>query len=154
ERDDVDRADPRMRALMRPQVDLAQRDADEGVGSGFDRIGRTREREDGSVVIDVARAIEESGTVDGTDRVGHAVDGVAATTFTDVGDTFDEAWHVAAGPLVDVGLARLGLTQPLGEDREDLERDLRVALEQTAEVPARQAEARRGLDRANGGGPR
>ena len=97
ERHDVDRAEPRVFALVRHHVDLAVREVDEGVRRAGNSVGLARVCEDRAVVVDITRAVEKTNALGRADGVGEAIDDVAAPSFAHIRDAFDKLWHRARG---------------------------------------------------------
>ena len=100
ERNDVHRAEPRVLALVRAHVDLAERRRDEGVGGGGHRVGVAGEREHGAVVIDVARLIEKADPGDAADGLRQSIDHVAAAAFADVRHALHQPRHGRSLPVI------------------------------------------------------
>ena len=90
ERDDVDRPDARVLALVHVHVDLVDRHRDQPLESVADRAVLAGHREDRSVVAGVARPVEQEDVRGRGDSVGQAVDHVQASALRHVRDRLDE----------------------------------------------------------------
>src|SRR5439155_8463471 len=100
ERNDVHRAEARVLALVRAHVDLDEGGCDEGVRGGGHRVGVAGEGEDGAVVIDVTRLIEEPDPGDVADGLRQSVDHLAAAAFADVRHALHQPRHGASVPVI------------------------------------------------------
>ena len=99
ERHDVNGAEARVFAFVRPHVDLGERCVHQCVGRLAYRLGLAGEREDRAVVVGVAGLIEKAHAGDGGDRGGDPRDDVRAPSFADIRYAFDQRCHRTEGSL-------------------------------------------------------
>ncbi len=90
ERHDVHRADARMLAAMRAQIDVGDRALEQRQHRALDAGGVAGEREDRAVVRRVGGVIEQAHAVDRANRVGHRRDDLGPASFADVRHAFDD----------------------------------------------------------------
>src|SRR5438132_7382995 len=133
ERNDVHRAEAWVLALVRAHVDLEEGGCDEGVRGGGHRVGVAGKGEDGTVVVGVARLIEEPDAGDGADGLRQSVDHIAAAAFADVWHAFHQPRHGGSVPVIPHpwGLSacrRLVRLTSVESDRDRNEQGLSLAL--------------------------
>src|SRR5205807_8552425 len=90
ERHDVDRAEPRVFALVRLHVDLAVREVDEGVRRAGNGVGLARVRADRAGVVHIPRAVGGTNALGRADGGGQAVDDAPAPSFAHRRDAWRE----------------------------------------------------------------
>ena len=98
ERDDIDRPDARVLALVDVHVDVVDGGLDEPLEGVRDRPVLAGHREHGAVVAGVARPVEQGHAADRADRLGHPVDDIEAAAFGDVGNRIRRARPDASDP--------------------------------------------------------
>ena len=90
ERDDVDRPDPRVLALMGVHVDLVDRSGDQALEGRRDGLVLAGDREHRAVVARVARPVEQAARRARSDGLGQPVDDVEPAALGDVRDGLDQ----------------------------------------------------------------
>ncbi len=90
EGDDVDGAQARVLAAVRPEVDVGDGPFDERQDGSLDAVGVAGEGEDGTVVRRVRGMVEQADAFDAPHGVGHGRDDLGPASFAHVGNAFDE----------------------------------------------------------------